>query len=84
MNYHLYQMPTIQNRSPIQYTTLVDPYVLEALRMIIGRSVVIETVRGNLQGIIADVKPDHVVVRSYDSDTIFYVRIQQIVHVMPT
>lgn len=84
MNYHLYQMPTIQNIQSMQYTTLVDPYVLEALRMIIGISVVIETVRGNLQGIIADVKPDHVVVRSYDSDTIFYVRIQQIVHVMPT
>ncbi|SCY46302.1 DUF2642 domain-containing protein [Alkaliphilus peptidifermentans] len=84
MSYHLYQMPLIQNIQPIQYTTLVDPYVLETLRMIIGRSVVIETVRGNLQGIIADVKPDHVVVRSYDSDTIFYVRIQQIVHVMPT
>ncbi|SET00935.1 Protein of unknown function [Natronincola peptidivorans] len=84
MNYHLYQMPMIQNRQPIQYTTLVDPYVVETLRMIIGQSVVIETVRGNLQGIIADVMPDHVVVRSYDSDTIFYVRIQQIVHVMPT
>ncbi len=84
MSYHLYQMPMIQSRQPIQYTTLVDPYVVETLRMIIGRSVVIETVRGNLQGIIADVKPDHVVVSSYDSDTLFYVRIQQIVHVMPT
>ena len=86
MSYQLYQMPMIQNRQPVQYTTLVDPYVVETLRMIIGRSVVIETVRGNLQGIIAEVKPDHVVVRSYDSDTMFYVRIQQIVHVivMPT
>lgn len=84
MNYHLYQMPMIQNRQPIQYTTLVDPYIVETLSMIIGKSVVIETVRGNLQGIITDVKPDHVVVKSYDSDTIFYVRIQQIVHVMPT
>ena len=84
MNYHLYQRPVMQNIQPIQYTTLIEPYVIEALRMIIGRSVVIETVRGNLQGIIADVKPDHVVVRSYDKDTVFYVRLQQIVHVMPT
>lgn len=83
MNYHLYQRPVMQNIQPIQYTTLIEPYVIEALRMIIGRSVVIETVRGNLQGIIADVKPDHVVVRSYDKDTVFYVRLQQIVHVMP-
>lgn len=67
-----------------QYTTLIDPYVVETLRVIIGRSVIIETVRGNLQGILADVKPDHVVVKSYDNETVFYVRIQQIVHVMPT
>jgi len=71
------------NIMPIQYTTLTDPYVVETLMKIIGKSVVIETVRGNLQGILADVKPDHVVVKSYDKDTLFYVRIQQIVHVMP-
>lgn len=83
MNYHLYQRPMMGKTMPIQYTTLTDPYVVETLMKIIGRSVVIETVRGNLQGILADVKPDHVVVRSYDKDTLFYVRIQQIVHVMP-
>ena len=84
MSYYLYHMPMIQNRQPIQYTTLVDPYVVDTLRVIIGKSVIIETVRGNLQGIIADVKPDHVVVKSYGSDTAFYVRIQQIVYIMPT
>jgi ferredoxin-fold anticodon binding domain-containing protein len=84
MNYELYQRPMMQNMQPIQYTTLIDPYVIETLRTIIGKSVVIETVRGNLQGILADVKPDHVVVKSYDKDTVFYVRLQQIVHVMPT
>jgi len=84
MNHQLYRMSMMQNTQPIKYTTLTEPYVVETLRMIIGRSVVIETVRGNLQGILADVKPDHVVVKSYDSDTVFYVRLQQIVHVMPT
>ncbi|MCY6372063.1 YuzF family protein [Clostridium ganghwense] len=83
MNYQLYQMPMMQSRQPIKYVTLIDPYVVEALRMIIGQSVVIETVRGNIQGILEDVKPDHVVVKTYDSDTVFYVRLQQIVHVMP-
>ncbi|WP_268050980.1 DUF2642 domain-containing protein [Clostridium ganghwense] len=73
----------MQSRQPIKYVTLIDPYVVEALRMIIGQSVVIETVRGNIQGILEDVKPDHVVVKTYDSDTVFYVRLQQIVHVMP-
>lgn len=84
MSYQLYQRLMMQNNHPIKYTTLTDPYVVETLRMIIGTPVVIETVRGNLQGILVDVKPDHVVVKSYDSDTVFYVRLQQIVHVMPT
>lgn len=82
MNYQYYQMP-MKNRPLANYTTLVDPYVVEALRMVIGRSVVIETVRGNLQGILTDVKPDHIVVKAYENDTIFYVRIQQIVYIMP-
>jgi hypothetical protein len=73
----------MKNRPLANYTTLVDPYVVEALRMVIGRSVVIETVRGNLQGILTDVKPDHIVVKAYENDTIFYVRIQQIVYIMP-
>jgi len=77
-------MPMMINNQPIKYTELIEPYVVEALNMIKGKSVVIETVRGNLQGILADVKPDHVVVKSYDSDTVFFVRLQQIVHVMPT
>ncbi|MCC5910103.1 MAG: YuzF family protein [Clostridiaceae bacterium] len=83
MNYNPYQMPMMYNRQPISYTTLIDPFVVETLRTIIGRSVVIETVRGSLQGILADVKPDHIVVKSYDSDTAFYLRLQQVVYVMP-
>jgi hypothetical protein len=84
MNNESYEKQMMRDRKSIQYTTLVDPYVVEVLRTIIGQSVVIETVRGNLQGIISDVKPDHVVVKSYDNGTVFFVRIQQIVHIMPT
>ncbi len=83
MIYDLYQRAIMQNIQPIKYATVIEPYFVETLRLIIGDSVVIETVRGNLQGVLADVKPDHVVVKSYDSDTVFYLRIQQIVHVMP-
>jgi len=83
MDYPVYQLPMMKNVQQIQYTTLLEPYLVEVLRKVIGRSVIIETVRGNLQGRLTDVKPDHVVVKAYDSDTIFYVRIQQIVHVMP-
>lgn len=82
MDYQTYHKPVTYNRQPIKYT-LIEPYVIETLRMVIGRSVVIETVRGNLQGVLTDVKPDHIVIRSYNDDTFFYVRLQQIVHVMP-
>jgi len=75
MNYQLKQTPMTQP---------LDLYFLDTLKMIIGRSVVIETVRGSLQGILTNVMPDHMVVKSYDSDTVFYVRIPQIVYVMPS
>ncbi|MDF2614124.1 MAG: hypothetical protein K0S71_1910 [Clostridia bacterium] len=84
MNYQGHQMPKVQNREPINYTMLTEPFFAETLKKAVGQSVVIETVRGNLQGILTDVKMDHVVVKSYDSDTVFYVRVQQIVHVMPS
>ena len=71
------------NRMMINYTTVIDPYVIETLKTVIGRSVVIETVRGNLQGKLVDVKPDHVVVRPHGNETTFFVRIQQIVYIMP-
>lgn len=83
MNEKFIQMPMMQSMQPINYTTLIDPFVVEALKTKIGRSVVIETVRGNLSGILKDVKPDHIVVKTYDGDTQFLVRIQMIVHIMP-
>lgn len=67
----------------VQYRTFVDPFMIERLKKIVGRSVVLETVRGNLQGVLVDVKPDHIVVQAHGDDTIFFVRIQQIVYVMP-
>jgi len=86
MYYHPYANPMMQeeyNRRMINYTTVIDPFVIEALKTVLGRSVVIETVRGNLQGVLVDVKPDHIVVRPHGNDTTFFVRIQQIVYIMP-
>jgi len=71
MNNELYQKQMMKNRQPIQYTTLVDHYVVDVLKTIINQPVVIEKVRGNLQGKLSDVKPDYVVVKSYDNDTVF-------------
>ncbi|WP_207653833.1 YuzF family protein [Tepidibacter mesophilus] len=85
MYYQPYRNPMMQkhNIMTTNYTTVIDPFVIEALKMVIDRSVVIETVRGNLQGILVDVKPDHIVVKPHGNDTTFFVRIQQIVYIMP-
>lgn len=85
MYHQPYGSPMMQqyNRMMMNYTTLIDPFVIETLKTVIGRSVVIETVRGNLQGILVDVKPDHIVIRPHGNGTIFFVRIQQIVYIMP-
>ncbi|MEE6185187.1 YuzF family protein [Bacillus pretiosus] len=57
-----------------------NPYVYQTLQSVIGKHVVIETVRGNVRGKLKDVKPDHLLIK----DTLPYiVRIQQIVWIMP-
>lgn len=61
----------------------IDPYVVETLKTIIGNRVVVETVRGSLHGELIDVKPDHIVVGEPYGDTRFFIRIQEIVYVMP-
>lgn len=61
--------------------TLVDPYVFETLQSVKGKEVVIETVRGSIRGKVKDVKVDHVVIQAKDSA--FFVRLQQIVWIMP-
>lgn len=57
-----------------------NPYVYQTLQSVIGKHVVIETVRGNVRGKLKDVKPDHLLIE----DTVPYiVCIQQIVWIMP-
>lgn len=61
--------------------TLVDPYIFQTLQSVVQREVVIQTTQGNLRGIVVHVLPDHVVLQSGQAS--FFVRIQQIVWVMP-
>ncbi|WP_199910023.1 YuzF family protein [Paenibacillus sp. CAA11] len=61
--------------------TLIDPCVVEALRGALGKYVVLETTRGRLEGCVADVKPDHVVLDVRGK--MFFVRICEIVWIMP-
>ena len=79
-----YENPMMQkDKMMIDYIAIIDPYVYETLKTVKGQSVVVETVRGNLQGILVDVKPDHIIVKPHGNGTTFFVRIQQIVYIMP-
>jgi len=73
--------PGIQSMS-IQ-VSCVEPYVVSALITLTGKKLVVETVRGSLTGILMDVKPDHIVVGEMYGNSKFFIRIAEIVHVMP-
>ncbi|ALS20932.1 MULTISPECIES: DUF2642 domain-containing protein [Paenibacillus] len=60
----------------------VDPFVVQALRAVLGKKLVVETIKGSVSGDLRDVKPDHVVVQQADGKPV-YVRIFQIVWSMP-
>ncbi|MGN7471179.1 YuzF family protein [Brevibacillus sp. SAFN-007a] len=62
-------------------STLIDPFLYQTLLGVVQRDVVIQTTQGNLRGNVVNVLPDHVALRVGGS--MFFVRIQQIVWVMP-
>ncbi|WP_422661361.1 YuzF family protein [Paenibacillus sp. EC2-1] len=59
----------------------VDPCVVETLQSVMGKRVVIETTRGSVEGCVAGVKPDHVIIETRGRK--FFVRIAEIVWIMP-
>ncbi|MDF2606907.1 MAG: hypothetical protein K0S34_1102 [Bacillales bacterium] len=66
--------------SPMQ-VVVVEPYVYAALMSLVGKRVVIDTSRGPVNGVVLDVKPDHVVIKEHDST--FFLRTCEIVWIMP-
>jgi len=74
--------PAHTGHSHIKTVSLVDPYVVEALRRLIGRCVLFETTRGAIEGTIMDVKPDHVLLHLHHNREAC-VRIAEIVWTMP-
>ncbi len=79
----MYGMNPNNSFMPMQKVSLVEPYVFETLRSIIGKRVIVDTVRGTVQGNLIDVKPDHVVIKELKDDDPTFVRLQQIVFIMP-
>ncbi|WP_227872207.1 DUF2642 domain-containing protein [Paenibacillus albus] len=70
------------NPNQIYTVSSIDPYMVDALRRLIGRCVVFETTRGAIEGIIIDVKPDHVLLQLQHRGQAC-VRIAEIVWTMP-
>lgn len=60
---------------------VIEPYVYAALQSLKGKRAVIDTSRGTLNGVIVDVKPDHVVLQERDST--FFLRSCEIIWIMP-
>lgn len=71
----------VGSRETVQYVANYDPFVVQTLQSVEGSGVVIQTTRGNVRGTVAEVRPDHVVIET--DGTQFFVRIQQIVWIMP-
>ncbi|WP_232696662.1 DUF2642 domain-containing protein [Brevibacillus daliensis] len=62
--------------------TITEPYVFQTLQSLMSNSVTILTTRGIVQGVVCNVLPDHVVIEK--ADTMFFVRLPEIVWVMPS
>ncbi|WP_241657699.1 YuzF family protein [Anaerobacillus alkaliphilus] len=76
-----YGYDTQQRNMNTQYQTMIDPFVIETLQTVIGKHLVVETTRDSVRGVLKDVKPDHITLMA--GDTPFFIRIQQIVTIMP-
>ncbi|MFS0555676.1 YuzF family protein [Brevibacillus sp. 179-C9.3 HS] len=81
MSSYLFQEQAQQASSTPSMHTMIDPYLYQTLQSVIQREVAIQTTQGNIRGNVVDVLPDHVVLETGGST--FFVRIQQIVWVMP-
>ncbi|MEC2075020.1 YuzF family protein [Metabacillus fastidiosus] len=58
-----------------------DPYVFQSLQTVVGKPIVVQTVRGSVRGSLKKVVPDHIVVESAGNS--FYIRTDQIIWVVP-
>ncbi|MDZ5472926.1 YuzF family protein [Bacillus sp. 31A1R] len=79
--YYGYETQRTQTNLNTQYRTMVDPFVVQTLQTVVGKELVIQTTRDTIRGTLKDVKPDHILIMAGDSP--FFIRIQQIVSIMP-
>lgn len=68
-----------------QYQTVFDfdPYVYETLMSVVGEPMMVETTGMPSMGMLMDVKPDHIVLQDPMSKQTRFVRIKEIVTIVP-
>lgn len=64
-----------------EMVSLVDPYVVQTLQSIVGRRIIVETIRGSVNGTLRSVKPDHITLE--EKEIPIFVRMQQIIWFTP-
>lgn len=80
--YYGYDIHRVQaNNISTEYRTMVDPFVVQTLQTVMGKELIVQTTKDTIRGILKDVKPDHIMLMAGDSP--FFIRIQQIVSIMP-
>ncbi|UCZ52398.1 YuzF family protein [Bacillus shivajii] len=70
-----------ERNGEVEYVAMYDPFVVHTLQSVMGNNVVVQTTEGSVRGKVADVKPDHVVIQKADAS--FFIRVQEIVWIMP-
>lgn len=76
-----HQEHDMNNWMKTRYTTSVDPFVINRLHAVTGKVLLVQTTRDTLRGKLVEVQPDHIVLSI--GDATFFIRIQQIVSIMP-
>ncbi|MER2457065.1 YuzF family protein [Bacillus subtilis] len=70
------------NQGSPQLVFLVDPYVYQIIKKLIGSRFVIQTVRDTVRGRLIDVKPDHITIEGA-RNSVCLIRIQHMISVIP-
>lgn len=60
---------------------VAEPFLYTTLQALIGKLIVVETSRGNISGVIRDVKMDHLVIQ--EAESTFFIRMCKVIWIMP-
>jgi len=71
------------NMNDYQTVFNIDPFVYQTLMSIIGSNIVVETTNYPIKGKLVDVKPDHIVMEEALTNQMCFIRMKEIVTIIP-